>query len=230
MVEGKEPAIGKECARRRLGVAAGATVVVVLLGSRVGEIVRLGSPFGAALSRLEREFPGLLALVPVAHGVEAEARSVTDGWSIARRLLAVPEDAAREREKSLAFAAADVALAASGSVALELAAAGLPTVIGYRFAPLTWMVGRMLVRQRTASLVNILLCEEVQPEFLQRRCRPEPIAESLSSLLRDGPRRQFATRRLGEALERVGAGGPPPSLRAAEAVVELLDGRAAGRR
>ena len=84
-----------------------------------------------------------------------------------------------KQDKSAAFAAADLALAASGTVSLELAANGVPMVIGYDMAPLSrWIIG-MMVKTDTVTLVNLVSETRAVPEFLGRDCQPEPLAKAL---------------------------------------------------
>ena len=88
-------------------------------------------------------------------------------------------------EKYDAFAAGTTALAASGTVLLELGLARLPTVIAYRVHPVTAAVARRLLRVRYAALANIILDREAMPEFIQERCRPDLLADAVGTLLTD---------------------------------------------
>jgi lipid-A-disaccharide synthase len=127
-----------------------------------------------------------------------------------------------QREKYDALAASNAALAASGTIALELAMAGLPMVISYRVAPLThWIVKRM-IKVRYACLVNIVLDRGVVPELLQDRCRPDLLQDAVGQLL-DDPAAAAEQRAAGqEMLQRLGLGGPPPSRLAARCVIEVI--------
>ena len=218
-VEGAEGMPARVQAREAMGVMPNYPVLVALPGSRRGEVERLGPIFQESIARVVAEHPGLVVLVPAAHGVESEARRFAEGCSGNVRLLSATSDVDRQHEKVHAFRAADAALAASGSVVLELAVARVPAVIAYRFASATWMLGSLLTRHRTASLVNILLGERVQPEFLQRHCRSEPIAAELLACLADPERAESQRRAADRAVEMVRIEGIAPSVAAARAVL-----------
>jgi lipid-A-disaccharide synthase len=145
------------------------------------------------------------------------AGAVAD-WPLAPVLLD-PREAGHAATKRAAFAAADVALAASGTVSLELAAAGTPMVIAYDMGfPSQQIIGRML-RIDTVTLVNLVSETRVVPEFIGPDCQPSGIAAALERVL-ENPAPQKAAMEL--TMERLGRGGPPPGLRAARAVLEGL--------
>lgn len=120
------------------------------------------------------------------------------------------------------MAAADAALAASGTVSLELAAAGVPMVIAYRVNALSAAIARRLIRIDTATLVNLVTETRLIPEFLQGDCAPGRIAPAVSRLLTD-PAAAAAQRAVAaEAMTLLGRGGEPPGLRAARSVLAHL--------
>ena len=127
-----------------------------------------------------------------------------------------------EARKRAAFAAADVALAASGTVSLELAAAGTPMVIAYDANALTaWMVRRMM-RVDTGTLVNLVTETRAVPEFLFERCTAAAIAPAVETLLAD-PARAAAQRAAADrAMALLGRGGEPPGVRAARSVLSRI--------
>ena len=130
------------------------------------------------------------------------------------------------RERHDAFAAATVALAASGTVALELAIAGLPTVIAYKVNPLTAWAARRMMQVPYVSLVNLILDRRVTPELLQERCRPDLLADAVGDLLGDASARETQRIEARRAAEAIGLGGPSPSGRAAEVVLDVIAGKA----
>jgi lipid-A-disaccharide synthase len=190
-------------------------VILALPGSRGGEVGRLAAPFGAALGQVLEARPGARVVVPAAPGVEGLVREAVAGWP--GEPLVIPAEAVAD--KRAAFRAADAALAASGTVSLELAAADTPMVIAYDQPWLTRIiVGRML-RIDTVTLVNLVSGTRVVPEFLNKACRPGPIAAALLGVL-DAPGAQREA--MAETMLRLGRGGDPPGLRAARAVLDGL--------
>ncbi|MBP9182885.1 MAG: lipid-A-disaccharide synthase, partial [Fuscovulum sp.] len=116
--------------------------------------------------------------------------------------------------------AADLALAASGTVSLELAAQACPMVIAYDMAPLTLWLMRRMARVDTVTLVNLVSETRAVPEFIGKECRADRIAPALLHLLDHGAASQHDAMRL--TMDRLGRGGPPPGLRAARSVLEAL--------
>ncbi len=206
--------------RERHGIGAGVTVVCVLPGSRHGEVNRLLGPFGGAVSELAARRRGLVAVVPTLPHIVENVRKATEAWPVD---VVVVEDRASRFD---AMAASDVALAASGTVALELAMARVPTVIGYKVAPLTALFLRRMIRVRFVSLVNLLVSRAASPELLQDQCRPKPLAEALENLLSVPSRRQDVMAAGAEAVRALGHAGPLPSERAAKTLCDLVAGRA----
>lgn len=207
--------------RAAQGIAGDAPLVLALPGSRKGEIARLGPVFGDALARLE--LPGLRVIVPSVAARAAQVRALVAGWPGAPIVL----DAAQTppEVKRAAFRAADVALAASGTVSLELAAAATPMVIAYRMHPLSQaLIARRLLVD-TVTLVNLVSETRAVPEFLGPACRAEPIARALAALLDDGPARRAQQAAMRLTMERLGRGGDAPGLRAARSVLGVVGSR-----
>jgi len=206
--------------REQHGIEPTAPLLCLLPGSRRSELRHHLPIFGATLERLQREVPALRVVLPTLPELERLVVGQTATWS--RPPVVLTSDAARYES----FAAADLALAASGTVILELARYGVPTVLAYRGNPITaYLVGRQL-RVPFVGLVNLLAEREVVPEFLQTRCRPELLADALLTLLRDPTARDHQRAGQREALQRLG--DVRPSERAASIVADLLATRAGG--
>jgi lipid-A-disaccharide synthase len=204
--------------RRAHGIGD-APLVLALPGSRASEVARLAGPFGEALALLARGRPALRVVLPAAPPVADLVAQRVAGWPV-RPIVLVPRgDPLAQAAKRAAFRAADAALAASGTVSLELAAAGTPMAIAYDMNWLTWQAMRRMVRLDTVTLVNIVSGTRAVPEFLGPDCRPAPIAEGLARVL-ENPGAQREAMRL--TMERLGAGGEPPGLRAARAILARL--------
>jgi lipid-A-disaccharide synthase len=200
----------------RADLGGGGPLVLALPGSRRGEVARLAPVIGGVLGRLRAVHPTARVVVPTLRSVAAMVEELTADWPIRPRIIEAPG------AKRAAFAAADVAIAASGTVSLELAANGVPMVIAYDMHPLTmWLMQRM-ARVDTVTLVNLVSDTRTVPEFLGARCTPDLIAPALLALIGPGPARdaQLAAMRL--TMERLGEGGDPPGLRAARSVLAAL--------
>lgn len=209
--------------RARHGIPVEAPVLALLPGSRRGEIKRLLPVFRGTLVRLAERFPELRAVVPTVPTVAAEVRDATAHFP----LPTVVVDAG---EKYDAFAASDVALAASGTVVLELAVAGVPTVMTYRVAPLSAWVARRMVRVRFASLVNLVLDREAIPEMIQERSEPTQVAAELTKLLESPNARTHQRTAFAEAVRALKPVGTMlPSERAAAVVLDIARRGRSGR-
>lgn len=222
-VEAPAPAEAEIAAfRARTGAGEDTPLILLAPGSRAMEVHRMMPVFAAALARLAPRLPDLRVVIPLAEGVERQVAAAAR-FSPPPVLLAPDED---ETARRAAFAAANAALVKSGSIALELAAAGTPMVSAYRANPLTAAIVRPLLRVDTASLVNLVAGEPVVPEFIQGRCTPERIAPALLGLLEDASARAAQHAAFARVLAALGQGGEqggePPSMRAARSVLRAL--------
>lgn len=205
----------------RADLGGGGPLVLALPGSRRGEVARLAPVIGGVLDRVRAVHPQVQVVLPTLRSVAAMVEGLTADWPVRPRIIEAPE------AKRAAFAAADVAIAASGTVSLELAANGVPMVIAYDMHPLTmWLMQRM-ARVDTVTLVNLVSDTRVVPEFLGGRCTPDLIAPALLGLIGPGPARDAQRAAMRLTMERLGEGGDPPGLRAARSVLAAMEtGRA----
>jgi lipid-A-disaccharide synthase len=198
-----------EADRRR----ADPPVLVVLPGSRADEIRRMTAVFGGAIAILEGRIGAFDVVVPTVPYLKDAVLAATASWTVRPRVVVTPE------EKWAAFRIARVALAKSGTVTLELALSGIPTVAAYKVSLLDEFIARVAVSVPSVILTNLILGENVVPEFLQRDCTAEKLAEATVPLFNDSPER----RRQVEAFARLDAimetGAASPSERAAEIVL-----------
>ena len=199
-----------------------APLVLVLPGSRRGEVERLTPIFGEALRPVLAKTPDARVVVPAAAAVAATVIEATRTWPGSPLVLDPRGDTNAEVRKRAAFRAADVALAASGTVSLELAANGTPMVIAYDMNWLSWQVMSRMARVDTATLVNLVNGENVVPEFLGPACKPAAIAGALSDLLTDKAARTAQVTAMEKTMTARGKGGEPPGLRAARSVMDKL--------
>jgi lipid-A-disaccharide synthase len=205
--------------RRRHGIPAEAEVLCLLPGSRRGEVARLLPIFRRTVEALLHRHPGLVLVLPTIELVADTVGEEVRRWPVP--VITVRGVA----EKFAAFAASDVALAASGTVLLELAMAELPAVAAYRMNRLTGWLARRLVKTRYVNLVNIILDRRVVPELLLEECTPDRLSSALADLLDDAAARAAQIAGYRESLARLGRGGVAPSLRAADDVLAILKAR-----
>lgn len=209
-----------EAFRAAHDIAPDAPLVLCLPGSRRGEVSRLGPRFDEALIRVRDRIPELRVVIPTVPGVSRMVREMTRRWPTAPIVV---EDA---DDKRAAFQAANLALAASGTVSLELAANAVPMIIAYDMAPLSrWLIG-MLLKTDTVTLVNLVSETRAVPEFLGNDCRADQIAAALLDLLEHPEKRAAQSEAMSLTMKRLGEGGAPPGLRAAKSVLDFLGRRA----
>ncbi len=206
--------------RRDLGIAPDGPVLLVLPGSRNSEIKHVLPPFEDAIMRLKAERPGLEVVIPAAPTVAASVKAQVAGWP--HRAHVVEGDEA----KYDAMKAATVAMACSGTVTLELALAGCPMVVGYRFDRLTYFILKQLIRTKYVVLFNIAVQRFIAPELIQDECNGPRLAREIGQRLDDAAFRARQVADQFDALDRMGRGGPDPSDAAADALLNLLAQRA----
>jgi lipid-A-disaccharide synthase len=209
--------------RRRIGAAPNDPILIVLPGSRPGEIERMLPVFEDAVRRLKETHPRLHVVVPAAPTVAETVKARVAGWSHRAHVIEGDEG------KLDAMKAATVAMACSGTVTTELALAGVPMVIGYRLGPVTaWIVRKVLLRTRWVTLFNIAARAFVAPELIQGDCTGPNVAREVALRLDDKALRDRQVAAQYAALDKMGRGGPDPSEAAAEAVLKILAARAPG--
>ena len=208
--------------RRRFGIAGDAPVVAALLGSRRGEVARHVAPFAEAVRLLARRHRGLRVLLPTVSSVLGQVQAASRRFGVPTHVVDTTGPGGAKSRVD-AFTASDVALAASGTVTLELARSDVPMVVAYRLNPLTGLLARKLVRVPYVSLVNLVLDRAAVPEKLLGDCRGPVLAEALGALLSDPVARDDQRRAFREALQMLSGGATTdPSDNAARAVIDIV--------
>ena len=192
-------------------------VLLVLPGSRRTEIARLMPPFGEAVCRIAEARPGLEILLPAVEHLREDIEAALGQWKVRPRLVL------GEAAKFAAFRRAHAAIAASGTVTLELGLAGVPMVVAYRVDPLARLL-KPFLRVHSIVLTNLVLGENAIPEFLDDDGTPEVLAREVLALLSDSPERAAQL----EALRRLTGlmalpEGMQPSDKAAAIVIEAAE-------
>lgn len=153
-------------------------VVGMLPGSRKNEIKYLLPIFMKAVENLADTHPDLCVVIPTVKTVREKLKAALKGWRIQHIVVE------GEKDRYDAFAAMDVAVAASGTVSLELAMAGVPHLIAYRVNKLTEWMARCLLKIKYVNLINLLSDREIIPELLQQNCTPPKICACMEKLIR----------------------------------------------
>ena len=171
--------------------------------------------FGETLARLNALRP-IRPVLAAADGLEARVADETRNWPVA------PEIVTGEAARLLAFRRARVALAASGTVTLELALAGVPMVAAYRVGAFEFRVLRKLVTTPFILLPNLILGEPAVPELIQEACTAEALTSALAQLIDETLERHAQVAALARVRERVSLQGESPAARAARVVASEL--------
>lgn len=198
-----------------------APILLVLPGSRRGEITRLAPVFGQSLAPVLQRFPDIKTVIPTTHATARLMPELVKPWAF-DPLILDPIDMKNEDyliEKRALFRLSIGALAASGTVSLELAAAQTPMVIAYDMGWISRQIISRMLKVDTVTLVNLVSDTRVIPEFIGDNCQPEAISEAIVTML-DTPADQLDA--METTMERLGQGGENPGLRAAKAILARL--------
>ena len=193
-----------------------APLALVLPGSRRGEVRKLAPVFGEVLNTVLGARPDLRLLISAAEPVEALVREAVKDWPGAP-LIIRSEDKALKRA---GFKVANVALAASGTVSLELAAAQTPMVVAYDMKWLSRQIITRMLKVDSVNLVNLVSETRTVPEYIGDDCQPDKIAAGFLDVI-NNPASQ--TEAMAQTMTRLGKGGEAPGLRAARAVLDGID-------
>lgn len=198
-----------------------APVLLVLPGSREAEVRRLCGVFGAAVTPFLHAHPEFRVVVPAALPVAGHVSEALKQWSVTPSVIdprSLAPELARAHKRA-AFATAGLALAASGTVSLELAAAQTPMVVAYRMNWLSYQIMRRMALVDTVTLLNLVSETRVVPELLGDACTAEAIAPALSRVW-EAPQAQLDA--MDTTIARLGRGDEDPGLRAARAVLDRM--------
>ncbi len=214
--------IGHPLIERRAGLqgddeAKKAGPVLVLPGSRASVIQRMGAVFGEAVARLDAAHPGLDYVLPTTRGLAERVEAMIASWPVKPRVVTGDE------EKSAAFRAARAALAASGTVTLELALSRTPTVVAYKVPKIEEWIARRLIQVKMVAQPNIILGEPAFPELLQDQANGPLLAERLAEIVEDSAERRRQLEAVGRLAQKLALSGDQrPSEKAADAILDLL--------
>jgi len=223
VVEGFISATVKKDFKKLHNIPQSAKVLCVLPGSRHNEIRYLLPVFAKTVKLMQDKYPDLHIVIPTVAAVAKDVENAVSSW---QNTIVLPDI----KDKASAFAISDLALAASGTVSLELAMAGVPHIIGYKLSPITAYFAKKILRVKYVNLINIIADKLIIPECLQDYCTPQILFENLRRLLDD---KAVATEQLSEAKEvlaQIGYGGEQtPSAKAADKVLDVIAKRHKGK-
>ncbi|HBR46937.1 MAG TPA: lipid-A-disaccharide synthase, partial [Afipia sp.] len=191
-------------------------LLLVLPGSRRSEIKRNMAIFGDTLRLLRAQGVAFEPVLPTVPGLLDSVRAAAADWPVQPRIVVSDED------KKAAFRTARAALAKSGTVTLELALAGVPMVTAYRVTEIEAFIARRVIQTSSIILANLILGENVIPEFLQQDFTAENLAPALRDILEDTPARQRQVDAFDRLEEIMSTGGKRPSELAADNVIAML--------
>jgi lipid-A-disaccharide synthase len=211
----------KSSIRTQHALEKAAPLLLVLPGSRKSEVTRLAKVLGEALEPILLKHPKMRVVVPAAGPVAELVVEQTKDWPVVPVVLDPRERELDEvmAEKRAAFGAADFAIAVSGTVAVELAAARTPMVSAYDLNWLSRIVIRRMVKIDTGNLINLVSDTRHVPEFIGEQCRSDLISEGLEKLISD-PQPQLDA--MADTMVQLGQHGEDPGLRAARAVLARM--------
>jgi lipid-A-disaccharide synthase len=191
-------------------------VLLVLPGSRRSEVRHHLPVFGETLGRLSKSDVSFELILPTMPHLREVVVEGIKRWPMRPRIIV------GEEEKRAAFRIAHAALVKSGTVTLELALAGVPMVAAYKGGSVEAWVLRRVIRVSSVILANLVIGENVVPEFIQENCTPDKLALALGEILTDSPSRQRQIEAFGKLDAIMSTGNQPPSARAADIVLATL--------
>ncbi len=203
-----------EAFRRQHNIAPERELLCVLAGSRHSEVSRLAPVFADALKIFSEKYPNIHLVIPTVEAISDEVKAHFDRVQTPHTLVH------GQQARYSAFTASKLAVAASGTVSLELTACGTPHLIAYTFSKLTNLVANLLVKIRFANLINILAEKEIIPEFTTNDCRADLIAAKMLEMWESDSLRQQQRVAARHELEKLKPHDLMPSEAAAKVVAE----------
>jgi lipid-A-disaccharide synthase len=189
---------------------------LVLPGSRRSEIRHHMAVFGQAVARLQEQGTTFELVLPTMPHLQETVVEAVKGWPVQ------PQVVIGEQEKRAKFRIAHAALAKSGTVTLELALAGVPMVTAYRTGAMEAWILRRAIKVNSVILANLVIGENVIPEFLQEDCTPEKLSQALREVMSDSDLRRKQLEGFAKIDDIMSTGNQPPSVRAADIVLATM--------
>lgn len=209
--------------RRKHRLRPDQPILCMLPGSRMSELTRLLEKFCETADIVLQNRHNAVIVIPTLPHLKDSIEKFFTGKGINPIVIT------NEKEKFDAFAASMIAIAASGTVSLELAVSDTPHIIAYKLSPVSAWIAKRLIKTPYVDLVNILLKRAVVPELLLEQCEPRPMSRELLRLMGDKEARAAQLMDFRKALLKIGLGDPlMPSQKAAQAVIGVIEKKRAG--
>ncbi len=205
--------------RRKYGVAEDKKVICVLPGSRHNEVSLLFPVFAEAAKQLLEKDPNLYFVIPTVKTVSQRVRKYAEELNLPITIVESQQD------RYSAFRAASAAIAASGTVALELAIIHVPHIVAYKVSKLTAFIVSKIMKIQFVNLSNIMLGREIVPELLQQRCVAGNIIHYITELLQKKDLYQKQMADFDKVKKLLECGKQTPSENAADFVLKLINER-----
>lgn len=213
LLDSVEPRSSRDETLRKLGLDPQAPTIGLLPGSRMSEIQLHLPILLESVPLISQEIDSVQFIVPVAPGLDMSTiRAMTQ---ICQNRVRVVANSTYEIMQS-----ADLILVASGTATMEAAIVGVPMIIIYRVSPITYFMGRLLIKTKNIGMVNIVAGKTIVPELIQGRCNPENVAAVVLQFMHDPStlkKMKYDLRIVRDSLGDSGA-----SQRAAEVIHNLL--------
>ena len=193
--------------------------ILLMPGSRSGEIKRLLPIFTKVASNIQAKYPNTCFIMPTVEHLKKPVKTYMQTAKVNSLVITGLEN------KYNSFALAKLALVASGTVTLELSLAKVPTVVAYKVNPITGLLAHMLIKVKFASIINIIANREIIKEFIQGNCQVNKISKFLLKILQYN---KYYTkqdhRKILNILHNLGYNNYVPSEKAAQIICKILQG------
>lgn len=201
----------------KLSIDKQSKILTILPGSRPNEIKHLMQPFGKVVAELNQQVGPIEVLLPTVNSVKSSVEDAIKSWPVKPHIILGEED------KFRSFKCATAALAASGTVTLELAITGTPMVVAYKYDKLLHLL-RPLIKADMFALANHILGKRAFPEFIQYDCTCEKISNALLPLFDENSReRKKQLNDLSQIDQKMFEAGLRPSIAAAKQTLATIE-------
>lgn len=213
LLDSVRPSFSREEAFQKFSLTPGVTTIGLLPGSRMTEIKRLLPSMIDAVPLISKHISPVQFIIPVAPGLNrGEIQNVAGNN---RENIRVVENNIYD-----VMRISDIVIVASGTATVEAAIMGAPMVVVYRVSPLTYLIGKMLIKVKNIAMVNIIAGKTIVPELIQHDVTPEKITGAAVRMLKDPSRMEEIKKELSSVKEKIGT--PGASSRAAQIIISLL--------